>query len=271
MNFELTITGLCVTVLKANVTKPERPTSIDIIIPKAHHHAARLTYLPGVVPHEKYVHPKLVINELGGRIASLDINQALELSFTDNPNSKFSAHWGSGGETPSAPWQETWLDWHPRLEELGFEPFVVGPAGTLPDGALARLTLPPGRLAARNIIKKPYENQCLRWKFPAVNVTKALANELVYTMYGSNEMAIKDRTGNVLLSCSEQGTRPVRMCITHDMEYVPYQYGDSSAVLEHLKHIESVAGGTFQKPQEVDNEHTGHPICMSVIFVAPEW
>ena len=268
MNFELTISGLCVIVLKAKEAKPEHPTAVDIIIPQACHHAGRLTYLPSPVKHVRKVQPKLVIDEAAGRIASLDINQAaLQLTFGTNPNTKFDVHWGAYGQTPSAPWEETCLEWLPRLEELGFEPFRVGPPGTLPTGASARLTLPPGKLATRQIIKNPDTNQYLRWKFPAVNVRKALANEIIYTVDGADNMNIVDSSGAQTLYSKEKGIRPVRMCITNDLEYVPYNYGGSSAALEHLRHVDSMASGTFQKPIEVNDERTGHPICMSVIFV----
>lgn len=269
MNLELTISGLCVMVMKTTgQAKPKHPTDIDIIIPQACHHASRLSYLPTTTKHSRDVKPNLLIDQTAGKVASLDINQlALEMSFKTNPHTEFDVHWGSGGEMPSSPWEEGWLDWLPRLEELGFDPFAVGPVGTLPKGASARLTLPFGKLAARQIIKKPDTNRYLRWDFPASSVRKALANEIVLTVNGADDMRILNSDGATLLRSTLGGIRPLRMCITNDLELVPYNYGSSPADLEHLEHIGSIAGGTFQKPKEVNDDRTGRPICMSVVLV----
>jgi hypothetical protein len=272
MNFELTISGLCATVLKSKESKPKHPEAIDIILPKACHHVGRLSYLPTEVtpPDKKYgIEPELVVDAVGGRIASFNMDdQALQFSFQTNPHARFDVNWGEDTETPSTPWEEMQLNWLPKLHDLGFGGFTVGAPGTLPHGARARITLPYGALSTREMIRKPVTNQCLRWDFPATGLRRSLANEVVFTADRVDSLSIKDQRGTEILRSTLGQTRTLRMCISNDMENVPRDYNNPEPRLDHLRHLDVLAtSGSFQEPKVVNNERTGHPICMGVVFI----
>src|SRR3954471_8750065 len=199
MKFELKISGLCVIALKrqnaADKDKPVNPAAIDIIVPDAHGHKCRLSYLPAdVIPDQlNPIEPELAIDHTGERIASFDMNgQALTLSFGTNQATDFNVHWGPDAQQPATPWEETWLNWIPTLEDLGFGEFAIGTPGTLPKGASARLSLPAGALASRKVVTTKDTNEFIVWDFPATKVQRVLTNEVAYTADHVEDLIITD-------------------------------------------------------------------------------
>src|SRR5258708_6857638 len=97
MIFELTISGLCLVVLKSDQKMPIHPEAVDVVCPKDDMHRARLCYSPDVIranyPNlvkEGYTDPKMTVDTKGRRIASLDLADSfLELAFSDTPYENF--------------------------------------------------------------------------------------------------------------------------------------------------------------------------------------
>src|SRR6266498_1673143 len=123
MKFELTISGLCIIVLKSSDPNPEHPDAIEIIVPDAEHHTCRLSYLPDeLIPNkDNPIYPDLSIDTAGRRFASLAMEsldkdqRVLRFSFGTNSANDHTVHWGPPDvQTPATPWQETWLNWIPK-------------------------------------------------------------------------------------------------------------------------------------------------------------
>lgn len=278
MNFELTISGLCLTVLKSKEMPPRHPDDVEILIPYACHHVCRLSYLPlEVFPPDKYhdVKAELIDDPRSERVASWRLDHCtIALSFNvehdDEPQRQFNVHWGyKAKQTPTAPWEETWLDWLPTLEDLGFRGLNTASDGSLPEGALARIKLPPGSIATRQMLRKPKTNDLLRWDFPATRIRKALANDLVYSIADVKDLTITTEDGTKSLITSVGKTQTVRMCLSNDMELVPENYRRDIGELEHLKHFGALAAeGEFVPPEIVpDPQRTGQPTCMGIVFI----
>lgn len=280
MNFELTISGLCVIALKSNQNSPEHPEAIDIIVPDADHHTCRLSWVPGeVLPGaDNKEEPDLVVDSTGARMASLLLNKrALSFELKNNPATQFTVHWGPDPtvEKPEAPFQETWLNWIPQPKDLGFEkPFEVGDPGHLPTKASARITLPFGALASRKVVTERDTNEYILWTFPAnKNVKRVLTNEVAFTADHVETLEIKEGD-KVIWTATRGSTDTLRMCISNDMASVPKDFADGSKALDHLSHVDVLfpvdEKNVFVAPQLFNvQEHTGHPICMGVVFVHP--
>jgi hypothetical protein len=277
MNFELTISGLNIVVVKSQEEYPEHPDSVEIICPKAMMHRPMLSYLPG--QFQSAITPALVVDPGGNRIASEDARKNYyELSFATNPPKEFALKWGPSPDY-NEPWEEDCMNWLPSLDDLGFKPFAPGPAGTLPHGATSRFSLPPGELICREMTRDRGTNEVLLWHFPSASngdgLIRALANLVVYRVMNVDNLNIK-RNGKTVLT-SNQATlkqgETLRMCLSNDMKDVPLDYNSPQQALDHLQHLDAIAKlkGKFKPPTVVPRDgkpkHTGHPICNQVIFI----
>jgi hypothetical protein len=262
MNFELTISGLCVIVLKSKDDKPENPAEVEVLCPDAHGHKPRLSYRPEGVITE--VEPDLFIDPQGGRIASLDLTgKVLSLDLGTNPHTKFSLDWGTG--TGKVPPEEKWMRWVPSDQDLGLKGIRLAKPGTLPKGASARLALQPGNIEARAVVRTSDTKDYILWNFPAKNFERALANEVVYSARGVQH--VKVLWGTESLFVSRTGT--LEMAISNDLAIVPKNYNEGVKKLEHLSHVEVLAEppAKVNIPIIVEVERTGRPICNQLIFV----
>lgn len=273
MNLEITISGLVVIALKSTDgnPKPEHPDAIEIIVPDAHHHTCKWSYLPHeVLPaagNEELA--DMMIDHLGTRVASLTLqSRVLAFELADNSTKQHTVRWGPDAEKPAAPGEETWLNWIPKLEELGFSGFKVGPVGTLPSGARARITLPPGLLASRNLIVDRFTNDLIPWKFPATKgATHVLANEVVFTATGQKLSIVENGQERRSATLGQNDT--LQMCISHETTKVPRDYNDPSKLLAHLQHLDVLANDAekFAEPVVSTQARTGRPICMGVVLI----
>src|SRR5687767_3330315 len=123
MDFELTITGLCLVALRRkeeDSDQPAEPLGIEIFCPQATNHRTVLIYEPEGVKSE--FEPEMVVDETGKRLASLDLsNQVWTVSFNNGPG-KFRASWGTpSGRVPTSSCEEEWLNWVPRLADIGLD------------------------------------------------------------------------------------------------------------------------------------------------------
>jgi len=276
MDFELTISGLSVIVLKATrgETRPVHPIGIDVVCPKDDMHRPRLTYLPELfAPLSDNPEVEMVVDTMGHRIASMDLRDLfLELTFGSNPTQEFAVPWGP--ERAQRPPHEEWLNWVPTLGDLGFEGFRMGSPGQLPDGASTRLTLPKGEIFSRNIVRDSNSsaNDYAIWQFPAAgDKERALANEVVFRASGVEDIFFKNREGVTLLSGSGQSGSVVRMCICNDLAVVPLDYNRPLDSLIHLEHLAALSPlrAEFQAPTLVParNQRTDTPICNQAVHV----
>jgi len=265
-NFELTISGLCVIVLKSQDDKPTTPTAVEILCVAAYGHRPRLNYPPLWVYPTGRVEPELCVDPTGQRIASLDIrNTTLHLDFGNNPATEFTLDWGNTGAT--TPPAEEWMHWVPSVQDLGLTGIRLSDPhmhDQLVRGVSARLSLPPGTIFARNIVLD-IDDEYAVWNFPAVGIERALANEIVYRAEGVEHLQItwEDR------KLEYERYADLKMCLSNDMEYVPSAYSDEYTELHHLSHLEVLADPLLnvQVPTLVQFQHTGHPICNQVFFV----
>ena len=276
MKVEITISGLVVIALKStdDNPKPEHPDAVEIIVPDAHHHTCRWSYLPDeVLPAANNNElADLMVDHKGRRVASLPLqDRVLQFELAGNSAKQHTVHWGSDAEKPATSAEEPWLNWLPKIEQLGFPSFAVGPTGTLTKGARARITLPPGVLASRNLITDRLTNDFILWHFPAAKkgerATHALANEVVFTATGDKLSIIENGQESRSATLGQKDT--LQMCISHETTQVPRDYNDPSKLLAHLKHFDVLTGDSarFQEPQVSAQTRTGKPICMGVVLV----
>ncbi|HYC59293.1 MAG TPA: hypothetical protein VEK79_06970 [Thermoanaerobaculia bacterium] len=273
MNVEITISGLCVIALEADPAdpKPEHPRAIDIIVPDAHHHTCRWSYLPGEVFPSAGTRelPDMVIDPVGTRVASLSLQgRALEFRLDGNTVTEHTVRWGPDAEAPASDAETEWLNWIPKLQDLGFSGFTVGPAGQLPPHARARITLPKGTLTSRNVIADRFTNDVIVWEFPATGARHVLTNEIVFMATGEELSVIEN--GNERWAAALGPDATLRMCISHETTSVPLDYGDPNNVLAHLHHFDVLTGDVsvkFREPIVAEIPRTGRPICMGVVFV----
>jgi len=275
MDFELTISGLCVVALKSEDARPTAPSAVDIICPKAPCHRTRLNYdfaqfLASAAPP---VEPELVIDPTGRRFGSLDLCDAfLKFDFASNPYKNFALQWGP--EDVERPPSERWMNWVPSLQDIGFESLELG--SRRPDGATARISLPEGELECRSVVRDSNTRQFAIWNFPAVvnktsgkPIRRALANEIVYRASSVGALTISDSEGNPLLASSptiKEGMT-LKMCISNDIHRLTIDTPMETAVLNHLDHVKTVARPReFMAPRLSDDQRTGGgPICSQVI------
>ena len=265
MDLELTISGLCLVALRADDLGPAEPLGIEVYCPQAAHHRALLTY----DPEEAYANfePELVVDESGKRFASVDLgNQVWSVSFGGGPG-KFTASWGRPtGEVPKEG-EETWLNWVPKLADIGLEEFTPTAAGQLPKRATTRLVLARGHLQAADIIKKGDGSDYARWRFPAAaNAVRAVANHLLYAAREISDLKITTTVGREIYA---SGTGTLRMALSNDLAVVPDDYNVSPGALHHLGHLKGMDGitGDFKAPTEYTPQQTAKPICNSVLVI----
>jgi hypothetical protein len=274
MDFELTISGLCVVSLKSEEPFPTSPDAVDVVCPKDGMHRARLCYDPTLFQvGDLGSDPDLVIDPNGSRFANLDLEgRVLELTLSENPATEFSLSWGPSDA--EAPPEEQWMNWTPSLGTLGFETFVVPPSREMPAGARTRLILPKGELQCRSVVRDPDTNKFVLWSFPATRtellpdgIERALANEIVFRARGRT-LRILNEQGESILSATEPKAT-LKMCISNDVSKVPPDFGTDQEALSHLEHLESLAPKRvdFEAPTPSGNQRTGRTICNQVINI----
>jgi hypothetical protein len=274
MIFELTISGLCVVVLKShdNEKMPIHPETVDVVCPKDGMHRARLCYSPNLI-RARYAEPEMTVDTTGQRIASLDLADTfLELAFSSSPYENFTVGWGSD-DVVKPPVTE-WFNWAPTLTDLGFDGFTIGDPGDLPEGANTRLTLPKGELFCRNIVRDPVTNKLLIWQFPAADDKKrVVANEIVFRASGVIGVLFKNSDREIVLSGNPQNEdEVVRVSFCNDLSIVAQSYYNAVDSLKHLSHLDALAAVTnppFKPPTLVPDlgQRTDSPICNITIHV----
>ncbi len=269
MDFELTISGLCVIVMRSPEDRPTRPDVVDVLC-VSEGHRPRLCYLPEELVTDEAV-AELVVDPAGRRIAFLDItNQALTLSFGTTPHSDFSVTWGApDAEAPQTRAEDAWMNWVPLVQDLGFNKGLrLGQPGELVEGAGAVLSLPKGRLSGREVVRERNSDIPFLWKFPAAGGKKrAIANQVVFRADGVAD-AIFSLNGNTYLTSSKAGGI-LQVAISADLPSVLPDYPEGSDKLDHLGHIAALAASrsVFQAPELVPPQRTGHPICNQALFI----
>lgn len=272
MDFELTISGLCIVALKSS-DDPLAPSDVDIVCPRACHHRARLNFNIAEVERtiDPPVEPELVVDPAGGRFGSLDLtDQFLQFEFNPNPYKAFALQ--RGPHDAVMPPSERWLNWVPTLEEIGFESFTLD--ADRPQGAVARISLPKGELECRNVVRDAQTRGFARWEFPAVvskatgePLCRAVANEVVYRASSVGTLTIRDAEGRRLITANRPEGTLLRMSISNDLHRLTVDTPMETAVLEHLAHVESVARRIqFAAPRLTGQQRTGGgPVCSQVI------
>lgn len=274
MNFELTISGLNIIVLKSAEDRPKNPDNVDVICPAADMHRARLSYAPEDCVPARTFEPELVVGRGGERIASEDCRKhRYKVTFVnDIYERKFNLKWSP--LEYSEPLTEEFMDWLPSLDDLGFKGFRVGSG--IPHGAASRFSLPPGDVTCYEITRDPHTNETLLWNFPSAyggdGMTCALANLIVYRATDIQTLQItRDRKTILTSTLPNNGT--LRMCLSNDMANVPYDYNDPQESLKHLEHLKCIVKEKVPfvapriVPREKGGQRTGHPICNGVVFV----
>jgi hypothetical protein len=265
MDFELTITGLCLLVLKSKDDEPATPAGAEIFCPAAHNHRSVLSYAPeNVVANFE---PELVVDEAGKRFASIEMKGKVWSVTLQNGAGTFSARWGKPNASTPGAGEEDWLNWVPKLADIGFKGFTPGAAGQLPTNAGTRLTLAPGELEARDVLREPPNGPIYTWMFPAVGKTRAVANHMIYTARGIQKVVVSGSGGQQVKAEWSSGT--FRMALSNDLEHVPLDYNSPGAELQHLAHLEKMGGinGKFAAPKLQKVPQTAKPICNGIVFI----
>jgi hypothetical protein len=278
MRFELTISGLCVIAMKSKDTadpRPKNPERVDIIVPAAHHHKCRLVWDPQDVLTD--IEPTLIVNTQGDTMASLDLDRQgrnpehaiLKLALRSKTDPGFEVSWGPDAKEPAGPSEETWLNWVPRMEELGFPSFPVPEFGTDAPGVRARISLPFGKIIAADVVTQRGSGKPLLWDFVA-GAQHAVANKVVYVADDIDLYDFQTERGQSLLRLELEGPRVVKMCISNDMEKVPKDFNKGISDLQHLSHVDVLVpadANGFVTPQSVASQRTGNRICTQVVNV----
>ena len=274
MNFELTISGLNIIVLKSAEDRPTKPDAVDIICPAADMHRPRISYAPEEWNPARQFYPELVVGRSGERIGTEDCrDHYYEIAFvSDLYTRKFNLKWAPP-PYHEEPLTEEYMDWLPSLDDLGFMGLEVGTG--IPDKAAARFSLPPGDVMCREMTRDHSTNETLLWNFPSAHDQTgricALANLIVYRATDIQAMMIIRDRKMILTSFPNTGT--LRMCLSNDMANVPYDYNSPQKSLEHLGHLSYIVDEKYPFVAPFIHEggnggqRTGHPICNGVIFV----
>lgn len=272
MDFELIISGLCVIALKSGTAQPANPDAVDIICPEAGMHRPRLNYPPIDVQPDINLMPDMVVDNLGDRFASLDLSGGnfLDLSFSESPYNEFSLQW-EGDPMQQEPGSPESMNWVPRLADLGFGDFTVADPPVVPTGAAARFALPYGQLICADVVKRKNGTTAL-WSFPAAERgaghIRAVANFVRYRIKGVGNLTIK--RNNAVILTAAASVPSLTMCLSDDVDKVPYDYNSDQTQLDHLAHLgDHLTTGNFQVPTLYDPQNpvrTAHPICNQVLF-----
>jgi hypothetical protein len=238
-------------------------------------HEPRLSFLPD--PYmDTDVSPDLVIDPGGGKLASLNVHKkVITLTLGKVSRTDFLLAWGppeaKQPDPKRAKVEEAWMNWVPSVQDLGLEALRVrGPRG-LPKGASARLILPPGELAAKDMVTdpdKPDEKVYLLWNFKPRKgqpFKRALANNVVYRARDIGKASLNWGTHH--LAFDHTGTRQIGL--STDMVKVPVDYASGAKKLHHLMYLKGLAEPALDVriPKLDTGTRTGHPICDQVYFV----
>jgi hypothetical protein len=263
MIFELTISGLCLIVVKATDKRPTHPDSVDIICPRDDMHRPRLSFSPDYFrpPNDSAA---LAVDTMGTRIASIDLWDTFLKLEVSPYQERFTMAWAD--ETPE-PGAEQWMNWVPTLKELGLDDLELGEDGEIPEYASTRLTLPKGEIFCRDIVKDPDTNEYLIWQF--VGASRSIANQVIYRASGIEDVVLRNEDGNIVMNnIPRRDDDVVRMSFCNDLAEVTRDYYDEVTTLRHLAHLEPLTGGSFQLPRLVaSGRRTESPICNQTICV----
>lgn len=295
MDFELTISGLCVLALRrAHDDSSEQPTRLEaaqvlcvgpVAMPHGEHghpmhgdhpeHRPRLSYDPKdlITAH---VFADLVVDAMGQTIASLDLaGKTIELAVAGNPHQAIEASWGDPDKEAPADNDETeqaWLNWIPSFKDLGFSGLNLVQDGGAVNGASVVLSLPNGILSAHNVVRGVEPPDVLTWKFPATETRtseakkRAIANDIRFVAKDVTSVTVTV-DGQSLTSARSKGV--LKMSISNDLAKVTPDFTDGSKSLRHLEVIQALAsGGAFKAPEAPDEQRTGHPICNQALFIS---
>jgi hypothetical protein len=263
MDFELTISGLCAVIFKSKDDQPQHPTAVEVLCVDAPGHQPRLSYWPEQVVTE--AEPDLLIDPQGRKVASLDVrNQVINLTFSKDYKATFSVAWGPlATQLPPDAGAEAWMNWVPAVGDLGIDALRVGGApGNLPQGASARLILPPGEILARNVVRDP-NGAYLLWKFK--DFKRALADNVVYRARNVGQVSFAWNQGSIF---AERGGT-LSAALSTDMQMVPKDFLIGLNELDHLQFVAelSPSPAVVHFPVLDLGERTGHTICDQVLFV----
>lgn len=279
MDFELTISGLCLLVMKPKIpgdSMPVDPTNVEVFCPAAHHHRAVLCYEPEGVKTD--LEPELVVGYRGKRYAQLDLmGQVWSLKLEEGPR-EFTVNWGTpkddpripetGQQAPAGAAEEDWLHWVPRLAEIGFSGFEMPGDGQLPPLGATRFALPWGSIYAADIVGDDDQaDGYSRWRFPAAaDRVRTLANHMVFQARGVDKVTVASTVGATL---SVEGGASLHMSLSHDLARVPRDYNQGGDVLDHLAVLEGMGWitGDFEAPERVSERATAKPICNGIVHV----
>ena len=274
MIFELTISGLCAVVLKSDQERPVHPEAVDVVCPEDGMHRPRLAFSPDQFRATKEA--DLTVDAMGNRIASIDlsgVSLGLAVLPVEPPN--FTLGWAPQAPPPHPPASQ-WMNWVPTLTELGFKGITLEPDGRVPPRASTRLTLCPGELFCRDVVKGK-DGKYMIWKFPVTQTKRAVANQIVYRASGIGQVVVtlkNDHGTSKVTSIVQAEDEVLRMSFCNDLAQVKSTYYQSVEALNHLKHLDALTdliNPPFQPPSLVPNSdvRTESPICNQTIHVYP--
>ncbi len=289
MKLKLTLSGLCVLVLRrAAGDLSEQPTeleSVDVLCVGPHgghahghgRHRPRLSFDPedllpdGVLGESE--RPDLVVDSTGRRFASLDLaGKAIEFSLVANAKSKVAVTWGADAtEVPPSEKEDSWMNWIPPVQDLGFKKLAIGAAGQPIPGASVLLSLKGGSLSGRSVVRRGQPNIPIKWRFPAAPVKRirAVANESVFEADDLKDVIVKVEGRKYSYAKGPGGV--LQMALSNDLAQWDETYLGGSDSLLHLADIEAISEvrGGFKAPVLADDEpRTGHPICNQARYMA---
>lgn len=297
-DLELTISGLCVIVMKSEEGgKPRRPIEVDVLAPgvsqpaegdHAHHgngkamvHKPRLSFWPLGAQWDDEVPVYLQVHPRGHKQAVLDLADhvvAIECGLADRV---CRVEWtDERTPTPRGKSSERYFDWVPSVQDIGIaEIHTPDDASLLPPGASARLILPAGELYARRMVRDE-RGEPLVWGFDATGDQKVIANEVVFrtTAIEGVRLSLLDKQGNsrgdVDLETDPGDT--LYLDFSNDVEKLPSDYNvNPQETLEHVQYLASMATGSPRirpprasgRPHLTGRARTAWPICHQTFYV----
>lgn len=297
-DLELTISGLCVIVLKASDgddrDHPTAPVAVDVLAvarstSQAGNHARQgVVHVPRLSfwtrdktrPWDPRLAPRLHITPQGQRQAVVDLTQrVVQMECGGIAGRVCSVAWTSDTfATPHGALSERVFNWVPSVASLGLSNGIRVPNGNgdLPAGALCRLSLSAGEIFARDVVRSDTGDP-VYWEFPATGKRGAIANEVVYRATGiEDNVTFRVFDGDGTESELYLGTgagETVQASFSNDVETLDAD-NSSQQTLDHLKHLASIAVGspTIQAPHTtvtrfaMNRARTGWPICNQVFY-----
>jgi len=286
-DFELTISGLCVVVLKADDDRPTHPSAVDLLLvrgvsPDGAVHKPRLSFWPSQdVTHNNPFTRRLEVNPRGRKHASIDIEGRVVRIEHKGGGEDFQISWAQDPEMevpPDVPGAEELFDWVPHSRDLGLLGIHLPQNETdLPTGSAARLILPPGDLLAQEVVREGGEP--VRWKFPATGKERAIANQILYRAKGVRRVSCRfDSPAQTAAGEAPQELTflggenvPVEIGVTNDVGELSPNYNGFQQTIVHLESLNGISTkGTVQPPSAVlgpaGGGRTARPICNQVRF-----